>query len=104
MRVNELRLPRETVLPRVTAHTLRRGYLSTNVLKYLLLRRQSDKGLSRLADGHDDVFSDSDYLQHFTTSFSGVLCTGYMTVDACQRFATKATRLGSDVGFSALPA
>ena len=100
VRVNELRLPRETVLPRVTAHTLRRGYLSMNVLKYLLLRRQSARGLSRLAAGCDDIFVDRDPVRRFTTSFSGVLCTGFMTADTCKRFAAKAPYLGSSAGFS----
>ena len=100
VRVNEIRMPRETVLPRITSHTLRHGYLSLNLAKYLLLRRQSSKGLARLENGHDDIFESQDPNRRFSTSFSGVLCTGHMTTDACQRFAAKAPLMVSEAGYS----
>lgn len=100
VRVNELRLPRETVLPRITAHTLRHGYLSLNLVKYLLLRRQSLEGFARLEKGHDDIFESQDSNRRFSTNFSGVLCTGHMTADACQRFAAKAPLRGSGAAYS----
>ena len=100
VRVNELRLPRETVLPSLSAHTLRRGYLSLNLVKYLLLRRQSSKGLDLLTRGHDDIFVDRDPGRRFSTNFSGVLCTGYLTADACMRFAAKVPLMDGGAGYS----
>ena len=100
LRVNELRLPKETILPSISSHTLRRGYLSMNLLKYLLLSRQSSKGLSRFASGHDDIFIHRDPDRRFSSNFSGVLCTGFMTANACRRFASKAPKMGNEARYS----
>ena len=99
-RAKSVRLPYESIMPRMTRSTLRNGYLSSNLLKFALLSVQSRTAKRRLLESHQDLLAENAVTRRMDNRFCGVLCTTRMTWDACERFLKKTPFDGDETQYA----